>query len=82
MRNILIGAGVLAVAVLFTWLSTLQQAAPTVDMAVVIQDSVRQRDMIREVRGPGTLVPEQIQFIIIPARLAAHVHPTVVHRSE
>ena len=48
-RNVMIGVGVLAVAGIFTWLSTLKQAAPTVDMAVVIQDSVRQGDMIREV---------------------------------
>jgi biotin carboxyl carrier protein len=63
----MIGVGVLAVAGLFVWLSTLKQAAPTVDMAVVIQDSVRQGDMIREVRGPGTLVPEQIQQVTAPA---------------
>ena len=75
-RNVLIGVGVLAVAGIFYWLSTLKQAAPTVEMAVVIQDSVRQGDMIREVRGPGTLVPEQIQFITAPA--AARVDRLVV----
>jgi hypothetical protein len=50
-RNVMIGASVLAIAGLFTWLSRLQKAAPTVDMAMVIQDSVKQGDMIREVRG-------------------------------
>ena len=79
-RNVLIGGGVLAVAGIFTWLATLKQAAPTVDMAVVIQDSVRQGDMIREVRGPGTLVPEQIQFITAPA--TARVDRVVVQSGE
>jgi biotin carboxyl carrier protein len=45
----------------------LKPAAPTVDMSVSIQDSVRQGDMIREMRGPGTLVPEQIQQVTAPA---------------
>ena len=79
-RNVLIAAGVLAVAGLFIWLSMLKPAAPTVDLAVVIQDSVRQGDMIREVRGPGTLVPEQIQFITAPA--AARVDRVVVQSGE
>ncbi len=79
-RNVMIGVGVLAVAGIFTWLATLKQAAPTVDMAVVIQDSVRQGDMIREVRGPGTLVPEQIQFITAPA--TARVDRVVVQSGE
>jgi len=66
-RNVLIGVGVVAAFALWYWLSTLKTAAPTVDMAVTIQDSVRQGDMVREMRGPGTLVPEQIQFITAPA---------------
>jgi HlyD family secretion protein len=76
----MIGVGVFAVAGLFYWLSTLKQAAPTVDMAVVIQDSVKQGDMIREVRGPGTLVPEQIQFITAPA--TARVDRVIVQSGE
>ncbi|MGH7594493.1 MAG: HlyD family secretion protein [Gemmatimonadales bacterium] len=70
-RNVAIGVGVVAVVVLGYWVANLKQAAPTVDMSVVIQDSVRQGDMIREVRGPGTLVPEQIVFV--PAQTPARV---------
>src|ERR1019366_9949980 len=66
-RNVMIGISMLAGVALFTWLSTLQKAAPIGDMAVVIQDSVRQGDMIREVRGPAPLVPEQIQQATAPA---------------
>jgi multidrug efflux pump subunit AcrA (membrane-fusion protein) len=62
-RNIAIGVGVVALIAVTIWLKGLKQAAPTVEMSVVIQDSVRQGDMVREVRGNGTLVPEQIQII-------------------
>ncbi|HEY3933565.1 MAG TPA: efflux RND transporter periplasmic adaptor subunit [Gemmatimonadales bacterium] len=62
-RNIAIGAGVVVLVVMTIMLSRLQKAAPTVDGSVTIQDSVRRGDMVIEVRGPGTLVPEQIQFV-------------------
>ena len=62
-RNVAIGVGALALIVVTVALGKLKPAAPTVDMAVVIQDSVVQGDMYIEVRGSGNLVPEQIQFV-------------------
>jgi multidrug efflux pump subunit AcrA (membrane-fusion protein) len=62
-RNVAIGLGVVAVIVVTILLSRLQKAAPTVDGSITIQDSVRRGDMVIEVRGPGTLKPEQIQFV-------------------
>src|SRR5205807_1778941 len=50
-------------------LSSLSPAAPTVDSPWT--DSVRRGTMVQEVRGPGTLVPEQIRFI--PALASARV---------
>ena len=44
-------------------LTQLRPATPSVDRNTLIIDSVRRGDMIREVRGPGTLVPEQIRWI-------------------
>jgi HlyD family secretion protein len=44
-------------------LARLEPAAPTVDRATVWTDTVRRGTMLREVRGPGTLVPEQIRWI-------------------
>lgn len=79
-RNIAIGVAVVAVIAVTIWLSGLQKAAPTVDLSVTIQDSVRQGDMIREVRGNGTLVPEQIQ--IITAASNARVDRLVVQSGE
>ncbi len=44
-------------------LRNLEPAAPSVDAATVWRDTVRHGTMIRQVRGPGTLVPEQMRWI-------------------
>ncbi|MEX2584190.1 MAG: HlyD family efflux transporter periplasmic adaptor subunit [Gemmatimonadota bacterium] len=44
-------------------LARLEPAAPSVDRAGIWVDTVRQGTMVRQVRGPGTLVPEQIRYI-------------------
>jgi HlyD family secretion protein len=59
--------GILAVAVLAAagWrVSKLEPAAPTVERATVWIDSVKRGPMLREVKGLGTLVPEDI--VVIP----------------
>lgn len=62
-RNVLIGVGALAVVLVTVALSRLDPAVPTVARAGILVDSVRRGDVVREVRGPGTLVPEHIRFI-------------------
>ena len=44
-------------------LRNLQPAAPSVDAATVWMDTVMHGTMVRQVRGPGTLVPEQMRWI-------------------
>ncbi len=66
-RNVAIGVGAVAVILATIALSSLDPAAPTVQRVAILIDSVRQGDVIREVRGPGTLVPEQIRFITAQA---------------
>jgi HlyD family secretion protein len=44
-------------------LSSLKPAAPSIDRGTLLFDSVRIGEMIRDVHGPGTLVPEHIRFI-------------------
>lgn len=66
-RNILIGAGVLLLTVVTVALARLGPASPTVDASTLFTDSVRRGDMVREVRGPGTLVPEHIRWITAQA---------------
>jgi HlyD family secretion protein len=44
-------------------LTSLGPAVPVVNRGTLIIDSVRRSDMVREVRGSGTLVPEQVRWI-------------------
>jgi len=63
-KRILIGSAAAAGLLLTTLaLGRLPQAAPTVEKATVWTDSVRRGTMLRQVRAPGTLVPEQIQYV-------------------
>ena len=55
------GVAVLAMTVFVPRL--LPTAAPSVDGATVWRDTVQFGTMIRQVRGPGTLVPEQMRWI-------------------
>ncbi|MCC7003713.1 MAG: HlyD family efflux transporter periplasmic adaptor subunit [Gemmatimonadaceae bacterium] len=66
-RNIAIGVGAAVVIIATIALSGLDPAAPTVQRVAILIDSVRQGDVVREVRGPGTLVPEQIRWITAQA---------------
>jgi len=56
-------AGLLAVVLVSVGLSRLKPAAPTVERAVVWPDTVKRGPMIRQVRGLGTLTPEDIRWI-------------------
>ena len=66
-RNVAIGVGAAVVLILTIGLSRLDPASPTVQRVTILVDSVRQGDVVREVRGPGTLVPEQIRWITAQA---------------
>lgn len=66
-RNLLIGAGVLALVLITAWTLSLDPASQTIERSAVLIDSVRRGDVVREVRGPGTLVPEHIRFITAQA---------------
>lgn len=52
-----------AVLLMTVALSKLEPAAPSVDLSTIWMDTVQRGTMVREVSGPGTLVPEQIRFI-------------------
>ncbi len=54
---------VLAVAVITLGVSRLEPAAPRVDRDTIYLDTVQRGPMVRQVRGTGTLVPEQIRWI-------------------
>jgi HlyD family secretion protein len=62
-RAIYAGVGLLAVVLVSVGLSRLKPAAPTVERAVIWPDTVKRGGMVRQVRGLGTLTPEDIRWI-------------------
>ena len=63
-RRWMLGAGAIGIVALVTLgLSQLQPAPPRVDKASIYLGTVQRGEMIRQVRGNGTLVPEQILFV-------------------
>jgi multidrug resistance efflux pump len=62
-RNVYIGIGAAGLILVTYFLSQLEPAAPTVDRNVIILGTVERGEMVREVRGSGTLVPERVQFV-------------------
>lgn len=62
-RIIMVALLVVGVATVTYALSRLKPAAPSVDKSTVWPDSVKRGEMLRQVRGLGTLVPEDIRWI-------------------
>lgn len=77
-RRIVIGLVVaIAVAATTFGVSRLKPAAPGVDLSVVWRDTVKRGPMTREVRGLGTLVPEET--MLIPATTEGRVQRIIIH---
>jgi HlyD family secretion protein len=70
-------AGLAALLVTTLGLSRLKPAAPSVERSTVWTDTVKRGRMVRQVRGLGTLVPEEIRWI--PALTEARVERIVVY---
>lgn len=70
------GAAAAVVVLLTLGVSRLKPAAPTVERATVVLDTVKRGEMVRDVRGLGTLVPEDIRWI--PALTEARVERRVL----
>lgn len=72
LRRVIYTSAAVVVMGAFTYgLSRLEPAAPGVEAATVFIDEVERGDMILDVRGLGTLVPEDI--LLVPARDEGHV---------
>ncbi len=77
LRRVGVGTAVAAVLGLATvGVSRLQPAPPSVDRGTVWIDTVRRGEMLRQVRGVGTLVPEEIRWI--PAATEGRVERVVL----
>jgi len=76
-RRIAYGAAALVTVLLITLgLSRLKPAAPSVDRGTLVIDTVKRGGMLRQVRGLGTLVPEDFRWI--PAATEGRVERIVV----
>lgn len=75
-RMIIAAVATVLVALAAFGVSRLKPAAPEVEASGLFIDTVRRGDMIRQVRGTGTLVPEQVRWI--PALTEARVERILV----
>ena len=75
-RAVYAGAGLLVIVLITIGVSRLRPAAPGVERATVWIDTVKRSDMLRQVRGSGTLVPENIRWI--PATTQGRVERIVL----
>lgn len=62
-RYLLLGVGVAVLAAATVALARLEPAPPAVERATVVIDTVKRGAMLLDVRGRGTLVPEQIRWV-------------------
>lgn len=62
-RWLFAGAGLAVVALLTLALSRLEPAAPSVEGGTLWTDTVKKGDMLRQVRGPGTLAAEDVRQV-------------------
>jgi HlyD family secretion protein len=62
-RMALAAAAAVAVTIVVFALSRLEPAVPTVERTTLWTDTVKRGTMIRDVRGSGRLVPEEIRWI-------------------
>src|SRR6202167_3633590 len=73
-RQIVLGViGVAVIAAATIGVSRLRPAAPSVERGTVWTDTVKHGSMLRQVRGPGSLVPAQEAIRQIPAETGATV---------
>ena len=67
------GVGVVVLALVAFFVTRLKPAAPEVDRATVWTDTVKRGPLLRQVRGPGSLVPREDKIRLIPAETEATV---------
>src|SRR5207247_1670753 len=75
-RVIIIAASALGLILITIGISRLKPAVPSVDRSTVWIDTVKRGPMVRQVRGLGTLVPEDIRWI--PANTEGSVEKILI----
>ncbi|MDX6614673.1 MAG: HlyD family secretion protein [Blastocatellia bacterium] len=65
--GLMIGAGLLAIGAVTFGLARLKPASPTLERSTAVIGTVKRGQMVREVRGIGTLVPQLTRWVPAPA---------------
>ena len=80
-RRIVLGSLAATAFLAVAWVvSRIEPAAPSVDAAVVFTDTVERGEMLRQVRGIGTLVPETV--VVIAASDAGRIERRLVQPGQ
>ena len=80
-RRIVLGSVAATAFLAVAWVvSRIEPAAPSVDAAVVFTDTVERGEMLRQVRGIGTLVPETV--VVIAASDAGRIERRLVQPGQ
>ncbi len=66
-KVLFIVVGLAAIGGITFGLTKLKPAAPTLDRSTAVIDTVKRGQMVREVRGIGTLVPQLVRWVPAPA---------------
>ena len=64
---VIIVASVVAIGGITLVLARIKPAAPTLDRSTAVIDTVKRGQMLRNVRGNGTLVPQLTRWVVAPA---------------
>ena len=64
---VMIVIGIAAIGGITYGLTKLKPAAPTLDPSTAVIETVKRGEMVRDVRGNGTLVPELTRWVPAPA---------------
>ena len=70
-RLIVIAVAALALIAVIVWVMRLEPAVPTVDRSTIWLGTVERGEMLRQVRGNGTLIPEDI--LVVPTEVGGRV---------
>ncbi|MCH1506262.1 MAG: hypothetical protein L7V86_21980, partial [Verrucomicrobiales bacterium] len=70
-RILIMGTALVLIGALAFFVSQLDPAVPTVDSSTIWLDTVEQGEMLRQVRGNGTLIPENI--LVVPTEVGGRV---------
>ena len=70
-QYVMYALGTVALIAMTWFFMTLEAAPPTVESAIIWTGTVERGELLRQVRGPGTLVPENVLFV--SARTAGRI---------